>query len=254
MDFEWDVLENARLRAHISQCSNLKYVKRVLDHFDERQLQDFRNSCLGFLVDVPDIQFSAQLFQQLVFKSIRTDKVKELWFNVQGNLTRFGQQEYAVVMGLRCSLPPEDDVFNRVLEKKRLKEKYFKSLDKVSCAHLEKILIRSSTARADRYKLGLALIVEGVFYAPDNNVGISETTLSIVDDLDLFFSYLWGRVGFSRLRGFRGRWSRKFRDAKRKNEEEISYTVHGFPIALQIWAFEAIPEIGKRFAQWLGER
>ncbi|CAA3000337.1 Hypothetical predicted protein [Olea europaea subsp. europaea] len=37
-------------------------------------------------------------------------------------------------------------------------------------------------------------------------------------------------------------------------EKAVSYTVHGFPIAIHIWAFEAVPEIGDRFSQRLGER
>ncbi|CAA3016114.1 Hypothetical predicted protein [Olea europaea subsp. europaea] len=47
MEFEFMILEDARLRAHIFQQSNLKYVKTVMDHFDERQREDFRNSPLG---------------------------------------------------------------------------------------------------------------------------------------------------------------------------------------------------------------
>ncbi|CAA2967557.1 Hypothetical predicted protein [Olea europaea subsp. europaea] len=52
MDFEYLVPKNARLRAHISQRSNLRYVKTVLEHFNERQRTDFCNSCLGFLSEV----------------------------------------------------------------------------------------------------------------------------------------------------------------------------------------------------------
>ncbi|CAA2966458.1 Hypothetical predicted protein [Olea europaea subsp. europaea] len=52
MDFEYLVLKNAQLRAHISQRSNLRYVKTVLEHFDDRQRTDFRNSCLGFLSEI----------------------------------------------------------------------------------------------------------------------------------------------------------------------------------------------------------
>ncbi|CAA3016349.1 Hypothetical predicted protein [Olea europaea subsp. europaea] len=37
MDFEYLVPKNVRLRAHISQRSNLRYVKTVLEHFDNRQ-------------------------------------------------------------------------------------------------------------------------------------------------------------------------------------------------------------------------
>ncbi|CAA3003283.1 Hypothetical predicted protein [Olea europaea subsp. europaea] len=73
-------------------------------------------------------------------------------------------------------------------------------------------------------------------------------TLSIVVDLDLFFSYPWGRISYGRLiRGFRGCWVRKFSDAMEKKEKAV-------PIVVQIWAFEAAPKIGDRFDRRLGER
>ncbi|CAA2968097.1 Hypothetical predicted protein [Olea europaea subsp. europaea] len=46
-------------------------------------------------------------------------------------------------------------------------------------------------------------------------------------------------------------------DAKMKNEKDVSYTIHGFSIAMQsgqIWAFEAVPELGERFGERVGER
>ncbi|CAA3010665.1 Hypothetical predicted protein [Olea europaea subsp. europaea] len=172
MDFEFLVPENARLRAHISQRSNLRYVKIVLEHFDDRQHADFCNSCIGFLFKVPDLQFSAQLIQQLVFHCIRTDKAHELWFNLQGHLAR------------------------------------------ITCAKLEKAFLRSSAPRADRYKLDLTLIIEGVFNAPDNHAGIDIPMLSIIDDQDIFFSYPW--------------------DAKQKMENVVTYRVRGFSIAMQV--------------------
>ncbi|CAA2975412.1 Hypothetical predicted protein, partial [Olea europaea subsp. europaea] len=94
---------------------------QLCQHFDEHQLEDFRNSCLGFLAEVLDIQFSVQLVQHLVFRTIRTDMMNELWFNVQGHMTRFGLQEYVFVMGLKCCIFPDDDQFAQVLERRRLK-------------------------------------------------------------------------------------------------------------------------------------
>lgn len=211
MEFDYCIPKEARLRAHISQRSNLKYVKTVMDVFDDRQHDEFRNSPFGYLAEVAEIQFSAQLIQQLVFRTIRTDKVNELWFKVQGNMMRFGLQEYTLVTGLRRGVFSEGDEFDRVLKRRRLKERYFKSMEKISLAQLQTTIARPSTTRADRYKLGLVLIVEGVFNAPDNNVGIDLHTLSIVDNLDIFFAYPWGRVGYRRLlHGFRGFWAKKF--------------------------------------------
>ncbi|CAA3027292.1 Hypothetical predicted protein [Olea europaea subsp. europaea] len=152
MEFDYCIPEEARLRAHISQRSNLKYVKTVMDVFDDRQRDKFRNSPFGYLAEVAEIQFSAQLIQQLVFRTIRTDK---------------------------------GDEFDRVLKRRRLKE----------------------------------------------------------------------RVGYRRLlHGFRSFWAKKFLKAKRRQEKEVTYTIHGFPIAMQVWAYEAVPEIGERFGQRVGER
>ncbi|XP_022897651.1 uncharacterized protein LOC111411343 [Olea europaea var. sylvestris] len=187
--------------------------------------------------------------------SQRTIYGQEIWFKVQGHLARFGLQEYALVTGLMCGPLPDDAAMDRVLQKKRLKDKYFKSTERISCGELEKAFLRPSTPRADRYKLGLALIIEGVFNASDSHVGIELLTLSIVDDLDMFYSYPWGRVSYIRLiRGFRRRLGRKFVDATNKKEKAVTYTVHGFPIAMQIWAFEAILKIGDRFARRLGHQ
>ncbi|CAA3019852.1 Hypothetical predicted protein [Olea europaea subsp. europaea] len=185
-------------------------------------------------------------------QGIHCDKSHELWFNLQGHLTRFGLQEYAIVTGLHARSFSEGDRYTKALEKRRLKEKHFKSLEKISCAQLEKAFLRTSTPRADRYKLGLALIVEGVIIAPDNNVGIDEDTLAIVDDLELFFAYPWAKVGYRRLlKGFRGTWERKMSDTKMK---DVNYTIHEFSIVMQIWAYEAIPELDERFGEHVGER
>ncbi|CAA3031462.1 Hypothetical predicted protein [Olea europaea subsp. europaea] len=167
MEFKFRISKDARLWVHISQRSNLKYVKTVMDHFDERQWEDFHNSSLGYLAKVSDIQFSTQLIQQLVFRTVHTDKVYELWFNMQGHFMRFGVQEYALVTGLRCSAFLKGGEFDRLLERRRLKERCFKSNDKILLAQLWSALARPSTVRVDRYKLGLVLIVEGVFNALD---------------------------------------------------------------------------------------
>ncbi|CAA3024054.1 Protein CHROMOSOME TRANSMISSION FIDELITY 7 [Olea europaea subsp. europaea] len=76
MEFEFLIPEDARLRVHISQRSNLEYVKNVMDHFDERQREDFCNSFLKHLAEILDIQFSAQLIQKLVFRSAFVTRIR----------------------------------------------------------------------------------------------------------------------------------------------------------------------------------
>ncbi|CAA3017578.1 Hypothetical predicted protein [Olea europaea subsp. europaea] len=70
--------------------------------------------------------------------------------------------------------------------------------------------------RANRYKLGLAFIIKGVVNAPDNNDRVS-----------------YGRL----IRGFQGRWAKKFLNAKKKKEKAVSYMVHGFSITVQLHVY-----------------
>ncbi|CAA2967677.1 Hypothetical predicted protein [Olea europaea subsp. europaea] len=41
-------------------------------------------------------------------------------------------------------------------------------------------------------------------------------------------------------------------DAKMKNEKDVRNTIHEFSIAMQIWAFEAVPELDERFDERFG--
>lgn len=88
-----------------------------MEYFNGRQREEFHTSCPEFLAKVPDIQFFIQLIQQLALRSIQTNKANELWFNIQGCLTRFGLQEYVVVMRLKCGLAPEGNQFTQLIEK-----------------------------------------------------------------------------------------------------------------------------------------
>ncbi|CAA2980797.1 Hypothetical predicted protein [Olea europaea subsp. europaea] len=43
-------------------------------------------------------------------------------------------------------------------------------------------------------------------------------------------------------------------DTKMKNKKDVSYTIHGFSIAMQIWVYEAVLELDECFDQRVGER
>ncbi|XP_022884480.1 uncharacterized protein LOC111401131 isoform X1 [Olea europaea var. sylvestris] len=124
----------------------------------------------------------------------------------------------------------------------------FANMDRITCSNLEKFFLKCGT-RNDRYKFGLALIIEGVFNSRDRNVGIHPTTLSIVDNLDFFNAYPWGTLCFQLLiKSLLRVWGRKTDMAKVNNCHRMTYTLYGFPLAVQIWAYEAIPELGARFS------
>ncbi|CAA2972789.1 Hypothetical predicted protein [Olea europaea subsp. europaea] len=113
------------------------------------------------------------------------------------------------------------------------------------CApHLEQTFLRSSTPRAELYKLGLILIIERVFNAPDNNVGIDMEMLSIVDDLDLFFLYPWGRILYGRLiKSFRGRWARTFWMRRKRRRRRLATWSIAFPLLCRYGCSRRYPKL-----------
>lgn len=91
---------------------------------------------------------------------------------------------------------PKGTEVDKILKKTHLQDRMFVNIDRITCSDLEKVFLKSAN-RKDRYKLGLSLIIEGVFNSRDQNVGIHSTTLSIIDDLDFFNAHPWGRYVFN---------------------------------------------------------
>ncbi|XP_022899344.1 uncharacterized protein LOC111412647 [Olea europaea var. sylvestris] len=232
----------------MSQVSNTKYISVVINKLDPQQKRQLEDSCIGHVARLPELKLSAQLIHEMVNRSVVCRKRFEAWFKVNQRFARFGLPEFALITGLKCSPVPKGAEVDKILEKTHLQDKMFANMDQITCSDLEKAFLKCAN-RNDRYKLGLALIIEGVFNSRDRNVGINSTTLSIVDDLDFFNAYPWGTVCFqllikSLLRG----WGRKADMVKVNDCDRMTYTLYGFPLAVQIWTYEAIPELGARFS------
>ncbi|KAL2518454.1 Ulp1-like peptidase [Abeliophyllum distichum] len=97
----------------------------------------------------------------------------------------------------------------------------------------------------DKYKLGLACIYESVLTVKVLNTKIDGHILDLVDDLDLFNEYPWRRKIYDLTRhAFMRSWE----------DQMEMYSLWGFPLAVQVWAFEAIPSIAHLFHAQMQER
>ncbi|XP_022844163.1 uncharacterized protein LOC111367489 [Olea europaea var. sylvestris] len=143
---------------------------------------------------------------------------------------------------------PKRSKVDKILEKTRLQDRMFANMDQITCSDLEKVFLKCAN-RNDRYKLRLTLIIERVFNSRDQYVGIHPTTLSIINDLDFFNAYPRGTVCFQLLVKslLRGR-GRKADMVKVNDCDRMTYILYGFPLAVQVWAYEAISELGARFS------
>ncbi|KAL6328581.1 hypothetical protein AAG906_038776 [Vitis piasezkii] len=83
--------------------------------------------------------------------------------------------------------------------------------------------------------------------------------VALVDNLEAFNKYPWGicyeRTLFGLQRALENRVS-KYQDKKKEKGEAAveAYSLVGFPYAFQVWAYEAIPLIGLKYATRVSER
>ncbi|XP_059593260.1 uncharacterized protein LOC109122720 [Vitis vinifera] len=84
--------------------------------------------------------------------------------------------------------------------------------------------------------------------------------VALVDNLEAFNKYPWGGICYERTlfglqRALENRVS-KYQDKKKtKGEAAVeAYSLVGFPYAFQVWAYEAIPLIGLKYATRVSER
>ena len=91
-------------------------------------------------------------------------------------------------------------------------------------------------------KIVLVWFLEGALLSSDPKKNISEFHLSLVDELDIFNEYPWGKVAFDMV--FDSLWvknlAQKYRDHLRKfphkqlPDMKETYTLYGFPFAFQV--------------------
>ncbi|KAL2461543.1 DUF1985 domain-containing protein [Abeliophyllum distichum] len=195
------------------------------------------------------IKFSGQLIHQLLNRLVKCDKEDELWFCFRDKPARFSLKEWALITGLNCGTGPDRKHMEYVRRTNRLLYHYFEGKSHITTKELEVAFAKCQDMR-DKFKLGLVLFLESVLFCPDRRASIQLASLSIVEDLDLFYSCPWGKESFRRtIVTFKRDWRAKSKELKSNPKpSRFKYSLHGFPLALQVWAYEAMPHVGRQFA------
>ncbi|KAF8102825.1 hypothetical protein N665_0193s0008 [Sinapis alba] len=185
--------------------------------------------------------YSVRVIHSFLCRELVTYKMHELWFVFARRPLRFSLLEFHAVTGLQCdtSLSLEELVdwendggfWSIVLRKKQgicmldLWKKHKEAVKKWS--------------NADRIRLVYLCIIVCMVCARDEKANIPLKYIKLVMDLEKVRNYPWGVAAFDLL----CESIAKTRD--KLKEKTSSYVLDGFSYALQIWAMEAVPKIGK---------
>ena len=236
-----------RLKVY-SKPDILCFLSHVLHGSDEFEI--IRNSCFGRLFDIPARQslVSHKLLHSLLCRQILPLQEYKLWPVVGGSPFRFSLAEFHTVTGLPCGPFPADyetPSFNiRNPAKDPLWRKLLGPDSHITIADIGHMLETDQTIPKDkRLRLALIMIVDGVLIAHKQVAKPTLHYVRMVDNLEDFFNFPWGRESFLKTITC----MKPPTDAENPVAalaqilQQTTYRLTGFPLALQLVAFKAIP-------------
>ncbi|CAB81580.1 putative protein [Arabidopsis thaliana] len=220
------------------------------------EMQFLLDSPFGELFKIPKnkASFNAKLVLGLICRQLVTKKVNEMWIVFGGHPIRFGLREFSILSGLECGKYPKKKDVDDVISVKPECESVWKTLfderfgDTVpTIADLVSWLQEEESMEGwKQLALSLIILVDGVVAAHSNPNRPTSKTVEMTKNLEFFCKYPWGRVSFTRTLGRIANFQTPY-DAQQLIRGLLvgSYALHGFPLALQLLAFETIPSIAK---------
>ncbi|KAI5341889.1 hypothetical protein L3X38_009764 [Prunus dulcis] len=256
--------------SRVNNCSHANLaLAAIRAKLSAEQLEQFKTSCFGHLLNIDKIQFSGQIVHGAVLRRVAGQGVKDLdglSFLLGCDVAQFTRQDFCLITGLRFGEVPE--LSSGESNEIRLQQRYF--IDEgITCNALEEAFLRC-TEEDDIYKLALVYFAELVVLGRDKHLNINLNYLTLVEDLDAFNRYPWGSVSFDKTQDSlfsaptkyvksieneegRGKGKSKVTGTSRRNEkgkkdkhgeaQRSGWSFKGFTYAFQIWVYELIPRM-----------
>ncbi|XP_024004877.1 uncharacterized protein LOC112082022 [Eutrema salsugineum] len=224
----------------VNSYHKAKTIGNIMDALDEGERNYLRSSPFGKLIATAEKpSLSGSFGHYIITRLLKVNKKHEIWIWFAGRPIGISLREFAIVTGLPCGRYPK-----RLKKKKRnpIKEKpywpdLFGNLKVCSVDLATKMLKKRTVAdRTTRLKYA-CLAVTGAVLCPTNHRSkIVFDHVELIRDLDEFFLYPWGRLGFEML----------IASIKTKDEVALAQStvaVKGFFQAIHLILVEAIPAL-----------
>ncbi|XP_024004785.1 uncharacterized protein LOC112081946 [Eutrema salsugineum] len=187
----------------VNSYHKAKSIGNIMDALDEGERNYLRSSPFGKLIATAEKpSLSGSFGHYIITRLLKVNKKHEIWILFAGRPIRISLREFAIVTGLPCGRYPK-----RLKKKKRnpVKEKpywpdLFGNLKVCSVDLATKMLKKRTVAdRTTRLKYACLAITGAVFCPTNHRSKIVFDHVELIRDLDEFFLYPWGRLGFEML-------------------------------------------------------
>ncbi|CAN7139806.1 unnamed protein product, partial [Brassica rapa subsp. narinosa] len=220
-----------------------------------------RESSFGKLFDLPTRQcpVSCKLIHNLLSRQLRCNQEHTLWTVFGKDPLRFSLEEFGTITGLNCGSFPDgyeapdhnrkDANKQKGAHKDPLWQKIVGKYDNITIADLADELEHDHQMDEwRRIRLALIIILHGVLITSQQIHRPTLRYVQMLDDVDAFLEFPWGRESF--LHTVRCMKPPKFEKGNPVDSpvdmlvmklKQKTFRLTGFPLALQLLAFRAIP-------------
>ncbi|KAL5574727.1 hypothetical protein UlMin_016426 [Ulmus minor] len=182
----------------------------------------------------------------------------EMMFKVHETLLKFSISDFAIIIGLNCAEYPsfcnEDGIPKQLpFGSSWLCSKYFPGKSSIYRGDLYDFLDQNQVKDdTDAIKLVLIFIVDYILLSKKDNKLVDKYLWHMVDSLDMFGSFPWGRKSFFLTLEY----LKKALKGKQSDSQQdvIYYKLFGFPTAFQIWIYECFISLPKTVISYHGPK
>ncbi|XP_048591413.1 uncharacterized protein LOC125576099 [Brassica napus] len=243
----------------INMYSTIDYLLCVRDALNgTEEMAMLLRSCFGSLFRLPVRRLlMGKVIDGMLTRQVLTKKKYELWPVFGGNPFRFSLVEFGEVTGLPCGEFEEGYSIDYELLATEENYMYWERLigpDRdVTIEELAAMVVGDTVMSASRkLRLCLIIIVDGVLVPTSQKQNPSLKHVNLVKNLKKFLAFQWGRKSFSwaiRTMNPVPKVMGKCEDPNGnfcKKPRQKNIRILGFPLALQLVAFELIPQLLKQ--------
>lgn len=228
----------------------LPFIQNVLK--DTEELQYIKNSCFGKLFEFPARQcpVSCKLIHAFLTRQLLCEDRHTLWSVFGSDPICFGLKEFGTITGLPCGEFPADyDTELADQSKANTDPDWIRLIGKKKFVTIADLRHRLETDKRmparKKLQIALILIVDGVLIAHQQKTRPTLKYVKMVQDVDAFCQHPWGRESFLKTISC----MKPPVDCEDPAGELVclltqkTYRLQGFPLALQLLAFQAVPQL-----------
>ncbi|CAH9122119.1 unnamed protein product [Cuscuta epithymum] len=232
-------IKNRKVNTYSRLFDSVSLVKQKLE---PHQVQLFRKTAFGPFLDARKMCCSGLLIHYLLGNLVEVENVANpfhLYFEIQDRVVHFSVLDFTTILGLNYH-----DTVPTIEQESSYRGsfwlKYFPTNSRVTRSDIKLLyqsLVKGMETDEDIIRLSLIYVLSHSFLSADPKIALNSSYLNLIDDIDAFNSYPWGRVIWSDMVSC-------FKNgANCLKLNEAHYNVYGCVVALQVWAFESFPAL-----------